>query len=555
MKIACQSCQAKYTIADEKVRGRVVKIRCKKCSTVIVVDGLAGVAASAEGAAPHADEHAASAEHPAAEIAPSTWTVSVDEADQRTLDVAGIVELYGSGVIDDATFVWHDGMEDWKPLVEVDELRVAVGARASLVPIDVADTGLPPAAPSPAAAFTAPTFVSPASAPARGEAAAVRRSPARAGATDLFAAATADHDDGVSTSASSDPQLVAPPAHEAEKPLGSRNENSVLFSLSSLTAPSPGLGGGLGASSSGAANADASGLIDMQMLAGSGAAPKPPSPSKKVDDIMSLGGGAFVPTLAAPVLAPPSLGASDDAPPAGARSSGGMSLGTVVGIVAVTLAAAASGVFLYLHSQPPVAPPAATATAVVPTTPTAAATALAAVPTATAPPAPTATVAPTPTVEAVKPAPAATVLVPGAAPAPVTPAAKVEPAKAAAPTPATPAAPPSPPTGVATPPAPAAAAPAEAPADGAQFDRAAAMTALGSAAGAAQSCRKPDGPTGSGRIAVTFAPSGAVTSAQVEGPPFAGTAVGGCVAARFRSARVPAFSGGTVTVHKSFSIN
>ena len=39
MKIACQSCQAKYTIADEKVVGKVVKIRCKKCGSTIVVNG------------------------------------------------------------------------------------------------------------------------------------------------------------------------------------------------------------------------------------------------------------------------------------------------------------------------------------------------------------------------------------------------------------------------------------------------------------------------------------------------------------------------------------
>ncbi|QUS47076.1 zinc-ribbon domain-containing protein [Salmonella enterica] len=39
MKIQCQSCQAKYTIADEKVLGKVVKIRCKKCSATIVING------------------------------------------------------------------------------------------------------------------------------------------------------------------------------------------------------------------------------------------------------------------------------------------------------------------------------------------------------------------------------------------------------------------------------------------------------------------------------------------------------------------------------------
>jgi hypothetical protein len=89
----------------------------------------------------------------------------------------------------------------------------------------------------------------------------------------------------------------------------------------------------------------------------------------------------------------------------------------------------------------------------------------------------------------------------------------------------------------------------------APFDRGAALSALGNAAGAAASCKKPDGPTGSGRVSVTFAPSGNVTSSVVDGAPFAGTSVGGCVAAKFRSAHVPAFGGGPVTVKKSFSIN
>ena len=42
MKIACEACGAKYTIADDKVRGRRVKIRCKGCGTPIVVDGQNG---------------------------------------------------------------------------------------------------------------------------------------------------------------------------------------------------------------------------------------------------------------------------------------------------------------------------------------------------------------------------------------------------------------------------------------------------------------------------------------------------------------------------------
>jgi hypothetical protein len=87
----------------------------------------------------------------------------------------------------------------------------------------------------------------------------------------------------------------------------------------------------------------------------------------------------------------------------------------------------------------------------------------------------------------------------------------------------------------------------------APFDRGAAAAALGSVNVAG--CKKSDGPTGSGHIKITFGPSGSVQSAQVDQPPFAGTAVGGCVAGKFRSAHIPAFSGGSVTVGKSFNID
>ena len=39
MKISCPACQAKYSIADEKVTDRLAKIRCRKCGATIVIDG------------------------------------------------------------------------------------------------------------------------------------------------------------------------------------------------------------------------------------------------------------------------------------------------------------------------------------------------------------------------------------------------------------------------------------------------------------------------------------------------------------------------------------
>src|SRR6185295_13570917 len=39
MNIACSNCPAKYAVPDDKVRGRKVRITCKRCGAGIVVDG------------------------------------------------------------------------------------------------------------------------------------------------------------------------------------------------------------------------------------------------------------------------------------------------------------------------------------------------------------------------------------------------------------------------------------------------------------------------------------------------------------------------------------
>jgi hypothetical protein len=83
------------------------------------------------------------------------------------------------------------------------------------------------------------------------------------------------------------------------------------------------------------------------------------------------------------------------------------------------------------------------------------------------------------------------------------------------------------------------------------FDKSAAVVALNGAASQASACRRADDPTGTAEVIVTFAPSGRVTTATVTGPPFAGTATGGCIARMLRQAKIPAFAGEHVTVSKS----
>ncbi len=85
------------------------------------------------------------------------------------------------------------------------------------------------------------------------------------------------------------------------------------------------------------------------------------------------------------------------------------------------------------------------------------------------------------------------------------------------------------------------------------MSRGAALSALAAAASRATACSNPDGPSGSARAMVTFSPDGPVTDVSLPAP-FAGTPVGSCVASAFRSAHVPPFSGGSVTLPQSFRV-
>lgn len=99
------------------------------------------------------------------------------------------------------------------------------------------------------------------------------------------------------------------------------------------------------------------------------------------------------------------------------------------------------------------------------------------------------------------------------------------------------------------------AAPAAASLAGDEFDREAAKKTLSAAADRAKGCKMPGGPTGIGKVSVTFAPSGEVQGALLVSGPFRGTAMERCIERTFRAAKVPPFSGSAVTVAKSVGIS
>ncbi len=566
MKITCQACAAKYTIADEKVLGKVVKIRCKKCGATIVVNGNDPAAASSgagAGAAPAYDyaQQGAGGEQ---------WTVNVADGDQRTMSDQEVADAYHAGVVTDETFCWKDGMTDWLPLREIEPLYAACtstrampppaasmpAARHSDMPTRIQDTGglVLGGGPAPAPAPYVPPMAAAAADNGGGVYAdaspvAARRAGGRAASADLFSgAAQAGSEEDVMTSA----PAGIPQAHhyDQQKLTGARNENSVLFSLNALTSKGPGGGAPMPATN------EASGLIDIKQLGAQIGLGGPEKKRSAIDDIMNLaGGGAFSPSLSAPVLSAPPIEEYAPQPEAAAVLPGPApknklvlfgAIGAGVAVIALAVGAAA----LLMRGKDETADKdkaAASASAAMASasasaasdTPSPSASVAAATDTATQSAAPAAPPAPTSDNNGGSNAGSKPTSAPAATAKPTTVA-------AAAPTqPAVPDVPAAPP---AAPAAPAAAA-ADQP-----FNMGAAKASLGAIAGAVQGCKRGD-TTGSGRVVVTFAPSGAVQSAVVTDPPFAGTPTGSCVASRFRSAHVPAFSGSPFEVAKHFTIN
>lgn len=581
MKIQCQSCQAKYTIADEKVLGKVVKIRCKKCSATIVING---------NEQPQAEDAADTHVFDYANQSNEQWTVNVADGDQRTMTLAEIANEYRAGVVNDETYCWKDGMADWLPLREIEQIyaqvKLGAGGGASRVPDEVS---VPPqSVPPPAAA--APLFASPAASPAdspfaapahtngngagalfgggggaveQHAPAAARRAGGRAQGADLFGnVEKAGGEDDVMTSAASGGMGgggAAGAAEQSEKLTGQRNENSVLFSLAALTdKPKE-----TASTNRTTASADGSGLIDIRALsANMDAGEKKADTGARVDDIMNLsGGGAFGAALAAPILAPPPLEPVDLGAVAGGSEpkQNKTLIFAILGGCAFIAIAIFAAIALTRGSSNDDASK---------TNPAGSTTVATAEPTATvtaADPATTATGAPTTATADNTPPPPGTgnnaaktgpVNAAPKAPSGGGAVAKVDHSPAAAPAPA-PA--PAPPKDFNSALAEAANKKPEAASGGgggastAPFDRGAAAASLGAVN--VQSCKKPDGPTGSGHVTVTFAPDGSVQSAVIDGGPFPGTPVGGCIAGKYRGARVPAFGGAPVRVGKSFTVN
>jgi predicted Zn finger-like uncharacterized protein len=324
MKIVCGSCAAKYTVSDDKIQGKAVKVKCRKCGAVIVVSPNGEV--TTQGGTP---------------VAVVTYTVSVSDTDQRSMTVADIVAAYNDGVVDAETYVWTEGMGDWLPLKEVDALVDALheaaqgGTEAAIAPAPVAhdlestvamsegglaDYDAALAAHRAAAAGPAPAPVAQAPSPAFSSdlGSTVALDPAAAGA--MFGSAPAAPAPAPMAPMASAPSFggggmfggggggmfgnVSPAAATASAAgfAGSSSarkgdDNSAIFSLGTLTAKAA------GAPTKASSNNEDSGLIDLKALAaGFGGGADVPSASPAASP---FGDGGLFPLAAPQPMAAP----------------------------------------------------------------------------------------------------------------------------------------------------------------------------------------------------------------------------------------------------------
>jgi len=185
MRFSCDSCGTKYSIADEKVRGKVLRVRCKKCGASILVkedaavDELeaeagddttrvvkqdevqramaeAGLSPQAPGAVPSgkfvanrpaAGKSTVGAPKPAPEK--KLWHAMLQGKQSGPFTRTELKGYVDAGQVTNRTYAWRDGMAGWQRLRDITELADLVAPPGNSVGPSLPPPSLPPPPPPP----------------------------------------------------------------------------------------------------------------------------------------------------------------------------------------------------------------------------------------------------------------------------------------------------------------------------------------------------------------------------------------------------------------------
>ncbi len=124
MKFRCPSCHAKYSLPDEKVRNKILKIRCKRCGTVMILkDG--GLASHGEGTGARRRLTPPTGSRVATPppLAEHTWYLGVGGKQHGPYDSKKLVSIILERPLGPDVLVWRNGMSSWVPISGVPELE------------------------------------------------------------------------------------------------------------------------------------------------------------------------------------------------------------------------------------------------------------------------------------------------------------------------------------------------------------------------------------------------------------------------------------------------
>ncbi len=172
MKFLCDNCKAKYQIPDEKIRGRTLKMKCRKCEHPILIRGPqaaddqgpkapaprrggssvkpapkrrggssvgprpvsrpAPAAASALGA--EFRRGGSLAPEPAPQKTQVEWYAAINDVPVGPIKRDELARKIGTGAVHAKSLCWREGMDDWKPLEQVPELASLLASRRMPAP-------------------------------------------------------------------------------------------------------------------------------------------------------------------------------------------------------------------------------------------------------------------------------------------------------------------------------------------------------------------------------------------------------------------------------------
>ncbi len=153
MKFLCGNCKAKYKIADDKVSGRALRMKCRRCQHDIIIrreeaapPAAAAAAGGGRGAAarpkaPQAKrgdrrgsalgaDFRRNVSSPGAKSSPpptpappeDLWHVAINDVPVGPIKREEVEKKVQTGAVNGESLCWREGYDDWRPLSEVAEL-------------------------------------------------------------------------------------------------------------------------------------------------------------------------------------------------------------------------------------------------------------------------------------------------------------------------------------------------------------------------------------------------------------------------------------------------